>query len=885
MRSLLITEEEKKTILGLYSKSPMNVNNTLYNEKSRIKKLMNINEGIDPSDLSKIPIFKKIYELIEISSEGAEKTLEKSRYLSQNIGEYSSKLRQQGIETIDDLLKKAREWQVINEKEWGSIADNLTLIDRYMREQKVFEEIETKLINDNLDEVISTTNKDLDELGSVLGLTDVEKEGLSGGVNLEGKSQAEIDEATVKLDTSKKNVSEALAEVRKSKAKLGAVDKNFRTPEQQKLLNALIEQEEKLQKYLDALEKQKKAFEKASEQLDDAKVRYDNTVNWQGKVFNPEKLSYAQRVWIKFSLDKLPEFFTLIFRFVSKVLSFQRVKLLQEELGEKMARLIELEKRVTLGMQSDELSKEMEYLSKEIDMLIKNLQGKDISFNYKGDKPTAYEYFVRFIKGGTGQMSTEVTDIWKSITGMLQNQVSSGKLTQDEANVILKRIKNAYTQYDDTGKPVAENLKGLFILRSDLDEISRESGYEKLPETVPKEGEIVVELTKRQTDVVSRIQRWLKEAIGSLGLTSEGWWGKFFEGAFKMVRNEMIFGLPLNLKYYLRPLAKGFNIKNIAILCGRLALTKAISTVILGSVGCMARWMLLMVTMGETGYTPQECEALAWRKWNEDMQKYRDMDLTTIAYDVVSINTSKEYDINKATATSTDEKEQERAKYASDVNEKYGPFRIKFYEIGQEIYSQFKALPTQDELLQYAKETAVRLKNKTTEYAKEKNKEYDKLFYALEEKTQEEMSGKKWAKILRNGNEYATLFTKDERDLFLSRTFYRNDFIGVVPGNIETNENIWRTYLDKSKYLPDTCVCKNKLTYKEEEIAGKICNIPQCDDYVRIRSRKPLLFSDKDKYDIPADGEEGFLIGNSAKSETNSYADWKPIAELTNYVK
>lgn len=881
MRSLLITEEEKKTILNLYSRLPINDNNTLYNEKSRIKKLMNINEGLDPSDVFKIPIFKKLGELLEISSEGAEKQLEKSKYFSENLGEYSSKLRQQGIETIDDLLKKARAWQVENSKLWGSIADEGTLIDRYLREQKIFEDIEQKLINDNLDEVVSSTNKDLDELSEVLGLTDAEKAEINGGVDIGNKSQAELDEAAVKLDTSKKNVTDLLNQVRRQKEKLAAIDKNFRTPEQQRLLESIIDQETKLQKYLTALEKQKKALEKASEQLDEAKVRYDNTVNFQGKVFNPTKLSYVQRIWIKFSLDKLPEFFTLIFRFVSKVLSFQRVKLLQEELGEKMARLIELQRQVSAGMQSVELNREMEYLAKEIDMLTKNLQGKDISFNYKGDKPTAYEYFVRFIKGGTGLESTEITDVWLRITGMLQNSVREGKITQEEANTILKRIKTAYTQYDNAGEPLAKNLKGFFILRSDLDEIAQEGGYKELPETLPKEGEIVVELAKAQNDVTSRLGRWYRNAVGSLGLESEGWWGRLLEGGWKIVRNELIFGLPLNLKYYLKPLARGFNVKNVLILIGKVALTKALSTVIFGTIACMAKWMILQATMTGTGLTPQQCEQLAWRKWKEDVQKYKDLDLTAIVKDVVSIDTSIETDVNPVTVT----KDEERAKYAREVNEKYGPFRLKFYEFAQELISFYGSLPTQEELAIYTAEKAKEIKEDTTDYAKEKNSEYSKLFYAFDEDTQRQISQSSFTKNMKDGDLYAAQFTEAERKLFIERTFYRNDYIGAVPGEIKTDAEIQKTFLNKSKYLPDVCVCKNKLTYKEEVVAGKLCNIPQCDDYVRILMRRPLSFDDRDKHKIAKDGAGGFLVGSSAKSESNSYADWKPMSELKNYVK
>lgn len=881
MRSLLITEEEKKTILNLYSRLPINDNNTLYNEKSRIKKLMNINEGLDPSDVFKIPIFKKLGELLEISSEGAEKQLEKSKYFSENLGEYSSKLRQQGIETIDDLLKKARAWQVENSKLWGSIADEGTLIDRYLREQKIFEDIEQKLINDNLDEVVSSTNKDLDELSEVLGLTDAEKAEINGGVDIGNKSQAELDEAAVKLDTSKKNVTDLLNQVRRQKEKLTNIDKKFRDPNQQKLLQSLIDQEEKLQKYLTALEKQKKALEKASEQLDEAKVRYDNTVNFQGKVFNPTKLSYVQRIWIKFSLDKLPEFFTLIFRFVSKVLSFQRVKLLQEELGEKMARLIELQRQVSAGMQSVELNREMEYISKEIDMLTKNLQGKDISFNYKGDKPTAYEYFVRFIKGGTGLESTEITDVWLRITGMLQNSVREGKITQEEANTILKRIKTAYTQYDNAGEPLTKNLKGFFILRSDLDEIAQEAGYKELPETLPKEGEIGVELAKAQNDVTSRLGRWYRNAIGSLGLKSESWGGRFMEGLWKIIRNEAIFGLPLNLKYYLKPLARGFNVKNVLILIGKVALTKALSTLIFGWITCWAKFGALEATMGLSGLNQKQCEQLAWKSWREDVQKYKDLDLTAIVKDVVSIDTSIETDTNPATATL----EKERAVYATEVNKKYGPFRLKFYEFVEELYSNLGAKPTQDELAIYAKQKAKELEGKVTEYAKEKNAEYDKLFYAFDEDTQRQMSGSKFTDIMEDGDFYAAQFTEAERKLFIERTFYRNDYIGAVPGDIKTNEEIKQTFLNRNKYLPDACVCKNKLTYKEEVVAGEICNIPQCDDYVRILMRRPLSFDDRDKYNITADGAAGFLVGSSAKSESNSYADWKPMSELKNYVK
>ena len=904
MKSLLLTEEEKKSILGLYSNTINNSkNNPLLTEKSRIKKLMNLNEGVTPSKIfQEVPGLKKLGELIGFSSESEQGLTKKVDEFVSDLGTYSPRLRNRNINSLDDLLRVSREWQQQNAKKFGSIVDEAALIDRFLKENDIIEEIETKIINDSLDDITKTTTKAFDDLDALFGFDDVERATMTDGVKIgeEGslKTQTQIDESLTKIKDTKETVNDILLGVKRQKAKLGAVDKNFRTAEQQRLLDILIEQEGKLEKYIRQLEKQEKAYVTASEQLDIAKVRQDDTLTYMGKTFDPQVLSPWQRAFYKMGLDKLPEFVTLILRFTMRVLRFQRVKLLQEELAGNVARLIELERMVSRGYQSPELKQEMEFVSKEIENLTMNLQGKDISFDYKGNTPNMYEYFARFIKGSTGQIpilnkeSTNISDIWLRITGMLQNSVKDGKITQDEANTILKRIKSSYTITNTAGDQQPKDLTGFFVLKSDLDELANEAGFKELTDKFPKEGQIVNELKEGQTDWSSSIRKNFNEIITNLrGVKDKSWWGNFFKGFVRLCFNELILGLPLNLKYYLRPLSKGFNLRNMVELVGKIAISKAISSYLLGAVTAFLKWGALMTTMGITGFSPQECEQIAWSNWTEEMKKYKDIDLGEITKQIVSIDMSTEYGENPVTATSDDPKEKKRAQYAKEVNLKFGPLRVKGGEFVMEIISLYKSLPSQQELNTYRKQQQQKLNENTRVVLNKEQEKYQDLFYSLDKESQKTASGSEFVDIMEDGDFYAENFTPSERKMFIERTFYRNTYAGGVPEYEELNtvEKIKNTFLTLDNYAPDACVCRKPLAYTEKDITfygeTKTCKIPICDDYVRLLSRKPLSFDNRDKTDIPADGQMGFLIGNSAKSSSANYSDWKPIEQLKDYVK
>lgn len=897
MRSLLLTEEEKKSILGLYSNTNSNYYNSLLTEKYRIKKLMNLNEGVDPSKIfQEVPGLKRLGELLGLASESEQGLTKKVDDFVNDLGGYSSKLQSKGVKNLDDLLKVAREWQEANSKKFGTIVDEAALIDRFIKENKIIEEIETKLINKSLDDVTTQTSKSFDELDGLFGFDDVKKAQLTDGTKLsEVKTQTEIDDAVTKVKDTKETVRDILSDVQRQKAKLGAVDKNFRTKAQQDLLDKLIEQEAKLQKYLTQLEKHEKALVKASEQMDVAKTRSDNTLNFMGKSFDPQVLSPWQRAFYKMGLDKLPEFVNLIVRFTMRVLTFKRVKLLQEELAGQMARLIELERMVSSGYYSPELLKELEYVSKEVQNLTKNLQGKNISFNYKGSTPNAYEYFVRFIKGGIGigKEAADIAEIWKRVRSMLQASVTEGKITQDEANTILKRIENAYTNTDyKTGEVITSDMNGLLMLRSDLDELAKESGYKELTQKLPSESEVAAELAAKQSDIPSMIGRWFRSVKEyGLGFTKGEFWKNLLKGLFGITFRELLYGLPLNLKYYLRPLAKGFNLKNVAIIIGRLALSKAASTVVIGFITSSLRYVYLFNIMGVTELTPDEIKNLAWRSWNEEMQKYRDIDITEIFSDIFSVDKSKKYDYNPATLTSDDPDEKARAKYASEVNYKYGPLRIKFREIWDEFSSFSESQPTKEELNTYKAIQAQKLEFNTTKELNEENQKYQDLFYSLDREKQQAAAGSSFEDLMVENRGYATSFTDSERKLFVDRLFYRNSFVGGIIDykTLNSADKIRNTFLTITNYAPDACVCKKPLAYTEKDIEyfgeTKTCKIPICDDYVRIESRKRKNFVDKNKEGIKNDASDGFLVGNSAKSITANYSDWRPMNELNKYVK
>ena len=158
----------------------------------------------------------------------------------------------------------------------------------------------------------------------------------------------------------------------------------------------------------------------------------------------------------------------------------------------------------------------------------------------------------------------------------------------------------------------------------------------------------------------------------------------------------------------------------------------------------------------------------------------------------------------------------------------------------------------------------------------------------MDKESQKTASGSEFVSIMEEDIFYAKNFTPSERKMFIERTFYRNTFVGGVP-ELNSAEKFKNTFLNLTNYAPDACVCRKPLAYTEKDITfygeTKTCKIPICDDYVRLLSRKPLSFEDRKKTNIPADGQMGFLIGNSAKSSSANYSDWKPIEQLKDYVK
>jgi hypothetical protein len=230
MRSLLLTEEEKKSILGLYSNNNTNSHNSLITEKYRIKKLMNLNEGVNPSKIFQdVPGLKKLGKLMGLASESEHGLTKKVDDFVNDLGEYSSKLQSKGVKNLDDLLKVAREWQEANSKKFGTIVDEAALIDRFIKENKIIEEIETKLINKSLDDVTTQTSKSFDELDGLFGFDDVEKAELTDGTKLsEVKTQTEIDDAVTKVSNTEETVRDILFDVQTRIKKLKAlVDKNL----------------------------------------------------------------------------------------------------------------------------------------------------------------------------------------------------------------------------------------------------------------------------------------------------------------------------------------------------------------------------------------------------------------------------------------------------------------------------------------------------------------------------------------------------------------------------------------------------------------------------------------------------------------------------------
>lgn len=881
-----LNESEKENILSLYGIKTKPAQKSIIDEKVRMRVLMNLHEGINPGKLfDEVPVLKPLSKTM------GELTTTVDDFVK-NLGEYSSKLRSEGIGTLDDLISKAREFQEANKTKYGELVDDALVVQRYLIDSGALREIEESLITKNLDAIHLKTNEafdlmndELQMLGNSLDNSDV----IGSSLDVSSKDLTSLQNSSTKLDEATKKIDEAITKIDDEINNIPS-NPNNRTRSEDLLFIRLSNIRKSLNKFKTAISKQKNAVDGAVEQLESRSARENSgKIEWQGKTFDAANLTPLQRKLFSISADKLPSFVSLVLRFIIKLSKFGKVELLQTELARNIAKLKQLQISLR-SYNTVDITNEINLYTKETATLIENIKGKVLDYtNVK--EGNLWNYFVQMGKGSTGfnaVQKTELDDIWKEITSMLQNEVTKKHMTQEEMANILEGIKTVYAKTDANGNVVGADgtlLGGPLVFREDLQTMSKSVDME-LNTSLNQTNSNAVNYIVKDTDLSSKLGDMVDSLFKQLtGFTTKEFWKGMFKSFAKVAVREALFGLPFNLRKYLTPLTRtGVNVKGLAQTIINFSLAKAVGTFVFGGIGACLEWSALQLTMGFTGLERDEVYDMSIGEWNEETKKYKDLDVSSILGDLINSESSEETKTNKAS----------NIEYYSKVKREYGPLEIKIWENFVQISSVLNARPTQEEMVFYIEDQKKKMNDKMREKVEKEVVKYEESFYALPLEDQKNIAGMiadNFTIMIEKGNYDAAGLDKSTRDKILERYFIRADFNGIPLSDTKNMAELKTTYLTATNYRGFPCVCKTNLSYTVDYLdfngEKKTIKKPKCDDYVRILEYDRPIFMDSDKLKGVSEneGKYGYLTGASAKSNQQVSTDWHKLIEIKNELK
>ena len=278
-----LNELEKNNILSLYAIKEDNFKSPLIDERIRMLKLMNLNEGtITPEELFKLPIFKGLLKTMGKYTTTVDDFVK-------NLGAYSAKLKSLGIESIDDMLFAARKFQEANKASYGQLLDNGPLLERYILEIGALKEIEESLITKNLDaisekttEAFATMTDELNVLGA--SLPD-EADNIGVAMGVAEKDLASLKTAQEKLAEVTKKIDEAVTKIDEKIAEIPVTNKPTKTNAD--LLVELNKIKNQYNKFKTAIQTQKNAVDGCVEQIEARAVSENqSSITWMGRTFD-----------------------------------------------------------------------------------------------------------------------------------------------------------------------------------------------------------------------------------------------------------------------------------------------------------------------------------------------------------------------------------------------------------------------------------------------------------------------------------------------------------------------------------------------------------------------------------------------------------------------
>ena len=856
MRGLIITEEEKRNILNKHINGYKPKNNyNLYEEKRNILKLMNLTEGVNPVKITEILGFEKLAKIL---------TPEMSEAILKNIGDYSAGLKKLGINTLEELDAASKAWQQTEMANLKVVLEGSDLMSAFLRSKSLVGEISLNVISRQAIEIDAAAAKTLEELSNSMG-TYANKTGIEQEIGVGVKISDDISSDALAKSESEIIALEAKLEkvIEKTEKELLEGDIYIKTlpfkqqaayAAGQKTMRDIIE---KLKALKIRLAEQKTAIQTAKEQYAYLRTIEGDVIEFGGKTWKAYEMGGLRKFLITKGIDTYP----FIYAVCTYIRQFFTTKCLSDVMFENLAKLQQLEKMLSesAGGASEAIKKEIAIYSRETSSLITMLNKKQLVIDPNYVK-TAGDRFAEIV----GYGGTDLANTWKTIVNILDKQVKNGVITDAEMTQMLDNIKYAYANVSEVdGKVVynivgdSGNLRGMFKFKEDLVTQAKNAGID-LGNTVE------LAAVKSESNAVTDWQRICKYFYDSVYKPAAGVTKQSFKKALGGVFiREFIFGLPLNIRTYLSPLNKfGFNFAGIAMLYLKLLFAKTMASFVMGGIGAMGYHLLLMATIYFTGLDQKQCEKLAWADFNEDMDKYKNMEIINIL-SLGGIDIKTEYG----------EREVNKMKYKENVTRELGPLKIRFEEISEELFSVLRTNPDTKEVEKYIIEKKKELETRTEEKLTVTQTE---AFYTLPEEQQETISLiDEWNKVI--DMPALTKFTGNKEDL-KSRLFVKAQFSGLpdLDPKISDAQKIKNALSHLDDYGYQICLCKKDLKYEEKPIKvgdeTKIAKVPICKSFVRMIEYRPKNFVDYEALNSnpkvtgqlsPIFGKTGYIDGTS----------------------
>ena len=856
MRGLIITEEEKRNILNKHINGYKPKNNyNLYEEKRNILKLMNLTEGVNPVKITEILGFEKLAKIL---------TPEMSEAILKNIGDYSAGLKKLGINTLEELDAASKAWQQTEMANLKVVLEGSDLMSAFLRSKSLVGEISLNVISRQAIEIDAAAAKTLEELSNSMG-TYTNKTGIEQEIGVGVKISDDISSDALAKSESEIIALEAKLEkvIEKTEKELLEGDIYIKTlpfkqqaayAAGQKTMRDIIE---KLKALKIRLAEQKAAIQTAKEQYAYLRTIEGDVIEFGGKTWKAYEMGGLRKFLITKGIDTYP----FIYAVCTYIRQFFTTKCLSDVMFENLAKLQQLEKMLSesAGGASEAIKKEIAIYSRETSSLITMLNKKQLVIDPNYVK-TAGDRFAEIV----GYGGTDLANTWKTIVNILDKQVKNGVITDAEMTQMLDNIKYAYANVSEVdGKVVynivgdSGNLRGMFKFKEDLVTQAKNAGID-LGNTVE------LAAVKSESNAVTDWQRICKYFYDSVYKPAAGVTKQSFKKALGGVFiREFIFGLPLNIRTYLSPLNKfGFNFAGIAMLYLKLLFAKTMASFVMGGIGAMGYHLLLMATIYFTGLDQKQCEKLAWADFNEDMDKYKNMEIINIL-SLGGIDIKTEYG----------EREVNKMKYKENVTRELGPLKIRFEEISEELFSVLRTNPDTKEVEKYIIEKKKELETRTEEKLTVTQTE---AFYTLPEEQQETISLiDEWNKVI--DMPALTKFTGNKEDL-KSRLFIKAQFSGLpdLDPKISDAQKIKNALSHLDDYGYQICLCKKDLKYEEKPIKvgdeTKIAKVPICKSFVRMIEYRPKNFVDYEALNSnpkvtgqlsPIFGKTGYIDGTS----------------------